>query len=78
MIHCLTVVILDLGRQIVSDVAVVLDLVLDDERHISRHRQLHLRGQRRGLGERVEVATGKGQSDWLLHLDDNGLLFLVH
>ena len=56
--------ILDFGRQIVSDVTgVVADFVLDDEGHVGRHGERHLRRERSRLAEKVEVPQGESQRD---------------
>ena len=46
--------------------------------HIRRHGEGDLVGETAGLGEHVEVPAGEGEGDWLLHLDSDGLLLLVH
>lgn len=73
----LAFIVFDLRRQVVPNVAVVLNFVLDDQRNVGGHRELDLRRQRRRLGERVQVSAGERQRHWLLHLNDDRLLLLV-
>ena len=46
--------------------------------YIRRHGEGELVGEAACLGEHVEVPAGEGEGDWLLHLDSDGLLLLVH
>ena len=71
------VLVLDLGREVVPDVADVADLVLDDEGDLGAHGEADLGRQAGGLGEHVEVSAREGQGDGLLHVDGDGLLLLV-
>ena len=78
-LHCFpsVVLVLDLGGEVVPDVADVADLVLDDERHLGAHGEADLGREAGGLGEHVEVAAGEGQGHGLLHVDGHRLLLLV-
>ena len=51
--------------------------VLHHDRQLLGHADGDRGGQRRGLGEGVEVAQGKGQHDRLVQVDDGALLRLV-
>lgn len=63
----------DLGRKVEANVAELLHLVLDHERHIGREAERDVAGERRRLGEEVEVAQCKRQRDRLFELDRHSL-----
>lgn len=69
--------VVDLRGEVVPDMADVSDLVFADERYVTRHRQFHLRTERRRLHERVEIAASECQLDGLLHVDGNGFFGFV-
>lgn len=69
----LLVSIVDLGGEIVLDVADLLDGVLDDDGNVGGHGDDDGGAEVGGLGEEVQVAEGEGELDGLLHVDDNGL-----
>ena len=72
------VFILNLGSEVIPDVAHVGDVVLHHQGHVGRHGERDLAGQTARLGEHLEIPGGEGQVDGLLHLDGDGLLLLVH
>ena len=49
------VLVLDLGGQVVPDVAEVPDVVLHHQRHVRRHGEGHLGRQAARLGEHVQI-----------------------
>jgi len=55
VVFSLVVLVFDLGCEVVTDVADVSDLVLDDKGDFRRHRQRDGRGKARSLGEHVQV-----------------------
>lgn len=84
----LTVILfVDLRSEVVANVADVqlitilfagaLNSVLDHQRHVRRQRQVHLRRQRRSLGEVVQVFHGERQADRLGHRDRHSLFWFV-
>ena len=62
----LAVVVLNLGSEVVADVADVADLVLHDQGDVRRHGQTDGGSEARGLGEQVQVAASERQGHWLL------------
>ena len=62
----LAVVVLNLGSEVVADVADVADLVLHDQGDVRRHGQADGGSEARGLGEQVQVAASERQGHWLL------------
>ena len=74
---CLCVLV-DLGRQVVADVATGADGVLDHNRYVGRHGKGDCGAQGGGLGEEVQVAEGEVELHGLLHVDDDSLVLLVH
>ena len=62
----LAVVVLNLGSEVVADVADVTDLVLDHQGNVRGHGQRDGGRQARSLGEQVQVAASERQGHWLL------------
>ena len=58
----LVVLVLDLGGQVVADVADVTDLVLDHQGNVRGHGQRDGGRQARSLGEQIQVAAGERQA----------------
>mmetsp|Transcript_25832 Transcript_25832/g.79718 ORF Transcript_25832/g.79718 Transcript_25832/m.79718 type:complete len:331 (-) Transcript_25832:20-1012(-) len=70
-------VLLDLGGQVVAEVAKAVDLELDHARRVAREADGHAAGERAGLREDTEVAQGEGERQRLLHLDRDGGVVLA-
>ena len=68
--------LLDLGCKVELEIPNVGDLVLDQKRHVLGEGQADLAGQRRRLGEKVEVAQRERERDRLLQLDDDRVVLL--
>mmetsp|Transcript_6029 Transcript_6029/g.15552 ORF Transcript_6029/g.15552 Transcript_6029/m.15552 type:complete len:342 (+) Transcript_6029:39-1064(+) len=69
--------VLDLWRQVVSDVSHVGDLVFHNDWQVLDHAEGDLGGERGRLGEGVEVPQGEAGRDWLGDLNLGPLLLLV-
>jgi hypothetical protein len=70
--------LIDLGRQVVSNVAHGADGVLHHDGDIRRQRQRDGGAERGGLGEQGQVAEGEVQVNGLLHVDHDSVVILVH
>lgn len=73
----MSLLLIDLGRQVVADVAHISDGVLDDDGRVGGHAEGHGGAEGGGLGEEVEVAESELQVHGLSHVDDDGLVLLV-
>lgn len=70
--------LVDLGGEVVPDVAHGVHGVLDHDRDVGRHAQGHGGTQGGGLGEERQVAQGEVELHGLLHVDDHGVVLLLH
>ena len=66
--------LVDLGREVEADVAHGADGVLHDERHVGGHGERDGGGERRGLGEEVQVAQREAELDLLIRVSNEVLV----
>lgn len=69
--------VVNLGRQIVSDLSNIADLVFAYERNIVGHGQLDLIAKWTSLHEAIQITTRKCQLHWFLHVNNYCFLFII-